>query len=79
MTEPDSIEKVRADELTIGRKVKFPNSRGFQEVEQIVANAGSVTLIAGDAQWVVPPHFETNAERLPEGQADEEEVSEDGE
>lgn len=73
----DNIEVMQAAELTVGRKIKFPNSRGFQEVEQIVNNAGSITLISDGAQWVVKPEFEVNAERLPEGQADEEDVSED--
>jgi hypothetical protein len=77
MSDIDNIELIEAKDLMIGRYIKFPNSRGFQEVEQIVANAGSITLHAGDAQWVVKPEFVVHAQREPEGQADEETTDDD--
>lgn len=61
----DTRQDTTAEQVVVGMKVFFPNSRGAQAVEQIEESGDIVTLVSGTARWSVSKDQEIAA-LLPE-------------
>ena len=57
--------KVPAEEVQVGDKVKFPNSRHFQAVESVEFDTPmqAFRVRSGDAEWLLPAEHEVEVER----------------